>query len=131
MHAALADERLPEYGGWMQQPRWYTQWRQAVRYRDVGLIGEETQSAEGERGLSKLIQDFNLTLEFVRRPDVIGIKKRDVFAARVREAEIPGHTHPKVCVTRMLQVFDLSGPAFRVLLSHCRAAISRPVINQQ
>ena len=73
----------------------------------------------------------NTALEPFRQPDIVAIEKGHPLAASCADPEIARRTGTAVDVPWMLQIADARAVALSVALGDIRAAVARPVVDQQ
>ncbi len=83
------------------------------------------------RRLRVRIQDGQLLLQLVRKPDIVGIQKGDVRAGCFSNPQVPRGAHPPVLAPRVVQVANPAGIHVDERAGDLRTSVVRAVVNEQ
>src|SRR5215207_6129109 len=87
--------------------------------------------AAKELCLRILLEDRNLALELVGKPDVVAIEECDELTTRLIQREVPAGAFAEIGAPWVAKVTDLVGSAFGDLLRHSRARVGAAIVDQQ
>src|SRR5690349_7229899 len=78
-----------------------------------------------------VFQDMNLLLEFMWKPNIICIKKSDVFSFGIGDTQIARGAHPPILVGTMLEIVNVVWMLICITVCNRCAVVGRAIVHEE